>query len=344
MRRRAGLKDVAEKVGVSIGSVSSVLNNRQIERRIPIATAEAIRKAAMELGYLPNISARRLRSGSGPKHNLLLALITSFEAPIPLIHEFLAALRHETTSEGLLEANYGYSVMIEMFSAGQLSEMPGLLAGDHFNAAIVLNTTAEDDEFLSRSHLPYPAVLVNRLVPEYDCVVEENICGDRPVEVFAQIKRNHLAVLYGAPLTQSTQRRVNRFVRRGNELFGRSPTEIRAEGLSEASGYEAMKRRLLRDHKIDALYATSDALALGAYRAIREAGLRIPKDISVIGIGDYQIAPFMEPSLSCIGVNHRELARQATRKLVQRLIGKPDDELAEYVPTLELLRESTGHG
>jgi len=88
---RITVKNIAEKAGVSIGAVSSVLNNRHVERRISVDTVEKIREAAAKLGYLPNISARRLRSGGG-KNVIALALITSFEAPIPLVNHFIFAL------------------------------------------------------------------------------------------------------------------------------------------------------------------------------------------------------------------------------------------------------------
>jgi LacI family transcriptional regulator len=342
-RPRAGLKEIAALAGVSVGSVSSVLNNRHIERRIPLETAEAIRKAAAQLGYLPNISARRLRSGTGPKNSVLLALISSFEAPIPLIHNFLLALRQEAESGNLPPDDYACSLMVEMFSAGRLQEMPGVLTGDHFNAAIILNTIAPDDQFLRRSHLPYPVVLVNRAIPGYASVSEEDTCGTRPAEVFAGIKRTRLAVLRGSPLTQSTERRVNNFMRRAIELIGKPALEIVADKLAEAAAYEAMVKFLVSGQRCDALFCVSDALAVGAYRAIKEARLRIPKDIAVIGIGDYQTASFMDPPLSCVGVSHTEMAGLASRQLIRRLLGNTAAPDNVHAPTLENLRASTGH-
>ncbi|MFA6960759.1 MAG: LacI family DNA-binding transcriptional regulator [Opitutaceae bacterium] len=342
-RPRAGLKEIAALAGVSVGSVSSVLNNRHLERRIPLDTAEAIRKAAAQLGYLPNISARRLRSGTGPKNSVLLALITSFEAPIPLIHQFLLALRQEAEAGNLPPEDYACSLMIEMFSAGRLCDMPGLLTGDHFNAAIVLNTVATDDQFLQRSHVTYPIVLVNRNIPSYSSVTEEESCGTRPAEVFAGIKRTRLAVLRGSPLTQSTERRVNSFIRRSAELIGKPAQEIVAGKLSETAAYEAMTDYLASGQRCDGLFCVSDALAVGAYRAIKEAGFNIPADIAIIGVGDYQTASFMDPPLSCIGVSHTAMAELASRQLIRLLMGDTAARENIHAPTIENLRASTGH-
>ncbi len=106
--RRINLKDIANEAGVSVGSVSSVLNNRHLERRIPHETAQKIRETAAKLGYLPNISARRLRSSEGAKNSVLLALVTSFEAPIPLVNHFVAALHKEAEAEEISRIGYSF--------------------------------------------------------------------------------------------------------------------------------------------------------------------------------------------------------------------------------------------
>ncbi len=340
---RVSLHDIAAYAGVSVGSVSSVLNNRHLERRIPHDTAEKIRKAASKLGYLPNISARRLRSSAGVKNSVLLALITSFEAPIPLINHFISALHREAEAADVSRADYSFSLMIEMFSAGRLREMPGLLTGDHFNAAIVLNTTAEDDQFLTRSHLPYPVVLINRSIPGYPSVIEKESGGTRPAEIFARKKRTRFAVLHGSPLTQITKSRVDSFMRRTREIIGKPATEIMADKLSEEGAYQAMNRYLRGKERCDALYAVSDALAVGAYRAIKEHGLTIPGDIAVLGVGDYEIAPFFDPPLSCVGVSHQQMAELASRQLIKQLIGGITPAEQTLAPIVETLRASTGH-
>jgi LacI family transcriptional regulator len=336
------VRSIANAAGVSIGSVSSVLNNRHIERRISAATVQKIREASARLGYLPNISARRLRSGTSTKNHVVLALITSFEAPIPLVNHFISALRGAIAAESTARSNLEFSMMIEMYVAGRLRDLPGLLTGDHFNAAIIMNTIAEDDQFLARAHLPYPVVLVNRTVPGFASVVEEESSGLRSAETLYRAKRRKLAVLHGRPLTQTTQVRVDRFIRRATELVGREPVEIVANKLSEMSGYEAMRKFLKNSTAVDGLYTVSDALALGAYRAIKERGLSIPRDIAVVGMGDYEIAPFFDPPLSSVGVSHKELARHASNLLLRQL-GR-DAKAGEkiVVPVVNMIRASSG--
>jgi len=333
------VREIAHRAGVSIGSVSTVLNNRQAERRISPLTAEKIRAMAAKLGYLPNIGARRLRSGDQSKNTIVLALVTSFEAPITLVKYFIVALQRAAAAG----SDYSFSLLVEMFSAGHLREMPGLLTGDHFNAALIMNTTAADDAFLTRVHLPYPSVLVNRAIPGYASVVETATAGGRPAEIFFRSKRRRLAVLHGSPLTQITRARVDTFMQHAAQLTGNVPEEIVAANLSESASYKAIKKFFKRGGQCDGLYAVSDALALGAYRAIKECGLTIPRNIAVIGVGDYDIAPFFDPPLSCVGVSHRELAEQASALLLQQLARGAEPGRTLAVPLVEALRASSGH-
>jgi LacI family transcriptional regulator len=342
-RRRVTVRSIADAAGVSIAAVSSVLNNRQVERRIAPATVQKIREASARLGYLPNIAARRLRSGAGARSNLVIALVSTFEAPITLVNHFIFALRRAFSEERSRLNHLGFSVMIEMYPAGRLAELPGLLSGDHFNAAILMNTTAEDDQFLGRSHLPYPVVLVNRVVPGYAAVLEEASAGSRAAELLLRGRRRSLAVIRGSPPTQITQMRTDRFLRGAVELGARAPAEIVAPGLSELSGYEAMAQHLARGGELDGLYAVSDGLALGAYRALKERGRSIPGDVAVIGTGDYEIGPLFDPPLSSIGVSREEVAEAVVEVLVRQLGRKSRPDETKVVPVRTCLRASSGH-
>ena len=338
---RVTVQDIAEAANVSIGTVSTVLQNRHVERRIPLQTVTRIRETAAALGYLPNINARRLRSLKSEKNNVILALLTSFEAPLNLVTQFLSELRKAAEESPQAKNGISFSMVIELFPAGKLSEMPGLLTGDHCNAAIIKNTTSEDDNFLACNHPPFPVVLVNRLVQGYTSVLSQPGSGKRALEILAQARCKKSAVLRGNPMTQSTQRRVEAFSRASTELFGYTTQEIIANNLSEKDGYIAMKDFLRGGKKCDGLYAVSDALCMGACLAIREAGLRIPKDIAVVGVGDYEYADFFEPSLTTVGARHDLLAKKSSQLLVHHLFNAAAKPEVAYVATREVQRAST---
>lgn len=271
---RPTVATIARVAGVSVSAVSSVLNNRQRERRIAGETVEKIREAAARLGYLPNVNARRLRGDTATRAAIVLALVTSYEAPIPLVNHFIAALRNLAAGgkEGAKRTG-PTSVSVEMFSAGKLRELPGLLSGDHFNAALILNTTPGDDAFLQSVTLPYPVVLVNRSIAGYSAVFEDESAGARAAAILASAGRRKLAVLHGLPLTQMTETRLRNFRREARQLTGKPAQAILTDGLSEEGGYRAMRDFLGSGGRIDGIYAVSDAFALGG-GGVEGGGLR----------------------------------------------------------------------
>ncbi len=341
---RVTVRNIAEAAGFTIGTVSTVLNNRHVERRIPLETVEQIRAVAARLGYLPDIGARRLRSGTGLKHNIVIAFVTSFEAPLGVINHFVSALRQAAATGPRGPHERTFSLLVEMFAAGQLRELPGLLTGDHFNAALIANTTPADDQFLGRAHLPFPVVLVNRHVPGYACVVEDLSSGGRAAGVLIRAKRTRLAVLHGRPLTQITQARVDSFMAASARQLGRPAQVIEAGSLSETGAHDAMARFLTAGGECDAVYAVTDSLALGAYHAIKRQKLGIPDDIALVGVGDYETAPFFDPPLTCVGVPRAEFGAAAAGLLLQRLANPGATCERQDLPVQVVLRESTGHG
>jgi LacI family transcriptional regulator len=104
-----------------------------------------------------------------------------------------------------------------------------------------------------------------------------------------------------------------------------------------------MARFLGTGRKIDALYAVTDGLALGAYHAIKLDGQSIPEDIAVMGVGDYETAPYFDPPLSAVGVSRDEIGARAS-ELLLHLLDHPQTEPRQVqIPVQAVLRESTGH-
>ncbi|NTZ19229.1 LacI family transcriptional regulator [Paenibacillus sp. JMULE4] len=107
-------------------------------------------------------------------------------------------------------------------------------------------------------------------------------------------------------------------------------------------GYEAMKQILMAKDRPTALFTASDQMALGAYRAIQEAGLTIPGDIAVTSFDDIEMSQFMHPPLTTVKVDKEELGRIAVKLFIQRIEGSLPLPMASYLPTRLIVRESCG--
>ncbi|MHC4463102.1 MAG: LacI family DNA-binding transcriptional regulator [Planctomycetota bacterium] len=333
---------LANRIGVSVATVSSVLNNRYKQRRISPDTVRKVQKAAVEAGYLPNVAARRLRSGYSSQY-LVLAAITSYQAPLPLVAGTITALHKLLGTEKY--RNVHSMVTVEMFDAGKLAQLPGLLDGSRFNGAIIANTVAEDDAFLARNQSSVPMVLVGRDIPNYSSVrASPEKTGQQAADILFSTNSREPAVLYTRLLTQTTSGRLKGFSERISKLVMKEPIEIMADGFGEQDGYKTIRSCLSQRRKIDGLYCIMDSLAVGAYNALKERGLRIPQDIAVIGTGDYPIAAYLDPPLSTFTLSQNYLREEAARLLLGHLSGEIKMRTQILIPTVPVLRQSTHRG
>ena len=330
---------LAKRIGVSVATVSSVLNNRYKQRRISPDTVQKVQKAAVEAGYLPNISARRLRTGYS-NQGLVLAAVTSYQAPLPLISRSISAL-HRLASEDKYQ-NIHSTITVEMFDVGKLAELPGLLDGSRLNGAIIANTAAEDDAFLATNQSSIPIVLIGRDIPDYSSVRElPEKSGQQAADILVSTNSRNPAILHARLLTQTTSGRIKAFSDRINAIVMKEPVKIVAEGYGEQEGYRALRSCLSQGHKIDGLYCVLDSLAVGAYCALKGNGLRIPQDIAVIGTGDYPVAAYLDPPLSTFTRSQYSLHEEAARLLLGHLTGEIKTRTQILIPTMPVLRQST---
>ncbi len=341
-KRYPTLKDIAKRADVSASTVSAVLNHKQVERGIPEKTAQKVLKVARALGYVPNLAARRLRDRKNGVQRIVVAILTSYEAPLRLVSQALQALEEVINERA--PSGFAFSVRIEMFHAGRLKELPDLIEGTRFNGVIITNTVAADDDFLARARLRFPVVLLGRSIPGYSSVSEKpGELGERVAEVFASIGRRKLAVLCPRLLTQATKGRLTAFMDAAFRITGEFPVKIECLSLSVKGGYEGLVAYLGVGGHCDGLFAVTDSLAIGAYHAIKENGQTIPTDIAVIGMGDHEASAFLDPPLTSFSHVQYALTRKAAENLLAILWGEQRTPMRVEVPVVGRLRESTGH-
>ncbi|MDQ8199393.1 LacI family DNA-binding transcriptional regulator [Pelagicoccus enzymogenes] len=309
------LKDIAKAAGVSAGTVSFVLNGTYKKRRISSATVDRVQGIAREMGYMPNIAARNLRSKDPSNRPIVLAIVTSADSPLALVGHLLDALKLETNENPALD----FQINIAMFSPGQLSELPGLLDGSRFNAAFIANTSREDDAFLSKIKLPYPVVLVGREIEGYSCFMPSKNAGRVAFRALKNAGAKKLGVIHPSELTQATAKRVEMFCSLAEKELGESVARIVCSDQSESAATRAFATFLKKGQLIEGLFAVHDTLAAGAYLAMRGVGLRIPTDVRVMGIGDGEWAPYLEPPLSCSGAEDRRVYQRAVKMMLEDL-------------------------
>lgn len=332
------LVELSKKLGFSVATVSSVLNNREAERRISPETVKTIREAVKKMGYRPNYSARRLRKSKGK--TLDLALITSFNITA-FSNLTLLALNKAKTNPSYLD--YSLSIEVVIYEGGKLAELTCLTDEVKFDGAIICNTLKEDDEWVLKHHIPFPTVFIGRELSGYNCIrVDEKHTGINAAETLIKAcSCNRPAINVPKVLTQSTRDRLESFIEKCESL-GRSPITIFANGFDEESGHLSVNEYLENSSvPFDGLFCSLDTFAVGAYHAIKNHGLSIPEDIAVIGVGDSSICPYLDPPLSSFGQSQSYLHEQAVQLLLKQLIENDKTVTNFILPSIPVQREST---
>lgn len=324
----ATLHDVARLAGVSIKTVSNVINDFPHVRP---ATRERVEAAIAELGYTPNLTARNLRSG----RTGAIALAVP-ELGLSYFAELAAAVIEEAEKAGVV-------VLVEQTGGDRARELELLRSprrkltdGLIFSA---LGMGQEDAESLA---VPYPLVLLGERIfdPSADHVTMRNVEA-------ARAATEHLLA--------SGRRRIAVLGAHEGEVIGSAGLRLRGhrEALEDAgipfdpdlivdatlwhraNGATGMRELLTRGVAFDAVFGLNDTLALGAMRVLQEAGVSVPGEVAVIGFDDLDEAQYSIPSLTTVDPGLGWIARTAVGRLLEKIddpdaAGEPRLMLADY--------------
>ena len=329
-RQAIGLKFLAEYLDLSTATISVVLNNSPTAREIPAETKERVLAAARKFNYRPNVLARGLRQRRSYTVGVLVHEIS----------EGYGALLLNGIDAGLLQEGYFYFVASHRRQRDLLDEYPRMLMGRSVEGFIVIDTLLEKS-------LPLPTVNISghtQLPGVTNLVLDERLAARLALEHLTSLGHERIAFIKGQPFSSDSEvrwesiRAVARELR--IEIRAELTVQLENDSFSPMVGYPLVRELLSRTTDFTALLAYNDLSAIGAIRAIRERGLRVPEDISVVGFDDIHSAAFQNPSLTTIRQPLREMGMRAARILVDRLKGKDDPGQISVEPEL-IIREST---
>src|SRR6516164_1736496 len=328
------LKSLAEHLGLSQAAVSLVINRAPGARSIPQRTQELIRKAARELNYRPNHLARSLRQ----QRSYTIGVI------VPEISEGYAALVMSGIEDHLLQEGYFYFVVSHRHSADLIEEYPRLLEQRAVEGLILVDSTCQPG-------LPLPIVAVSghKHVPGVTNIsLNHSRAARLALDHLASLGHRQIAFIKGQAFSSDTEVRW-KAVRAAAQELGLTVEEaltvqLESESPTPQPGYELTLRLARSARPFSALFAFNDISAMGAIRALREAGRRVPEDVSVIGFDDIQSAAYQNPGLTTIRQPLREMGMTAAETLLKRINGAKNAEYPKNIvvePEL-IVRGSTG--
>jgi LacI family transcriptional regulator len=333
MRVRASIRDIAQQTGLSVATVSFVLNDKPKAASFSEATRARVLEAAAELGYRPNIAARRLRSPE--RETLFIGIAATSNPRIPLLDAAFAAAQ-AYADQGLTPIQ----VTFEPFRFDQLHALPGLMDGSRFNGLIIANSSPADEAFLATHEIAVPAILFLRHIPTCNYIDVTNYeSGKAAAEFLLCQGRRHLHVLSSDHTVQANEEKQRGFAQALQELG--LPLKVTRAPSTESGGCQAMSAVLCSGHPCDGVFAISDHMAVGAMHALRLAGRRIPDDIAIIGHDDRDVARYAAPPLTTFRMPLAQMAKDAVSALVGILTGETNGLVQRTYPTELVVRQST---
>ena len=332
---------VAERAGVSRTTVSFVLNGR--EQGIPSETQERVLRAAAELGYVPSAAARTLASGQTRTLGLVVChaqhLLTDAFLP-QAVYGLIQIAKHR-----------GYRVLVEpLEDVSSPHAYRELVQAKEIDGLVVLNPRADDRQLPELIADGYPVVTIGQ-PPGGDGAhldVDNVTAARRATQHLLSLGHRSIAHIgYGSPRFTTVAERLSGYRAALEEGGAQLDDELIAfANYSAESGMHAMRSLLARSRgtqpRFSALFCSNDTVALGAIRALSEAGLRVPEDVAVVGFDNIPIAAFTAPPLTTIHSPLLAMAEAAAHLLVNLVEGQSPPQLEQVLDTELIVRASCG--
>lgn len=333
MTQRITIEDVAKAAGVSTATVSRVLNN---SGTVAESTSTKVYAAVQELEYVPHSGARMLAASRTQNLGLIMPGISGLY--------FTDLLR------GIEQVAYdnGYHLLLfktnGRFTSNSESHLP---IGQHnTDGLIIFDDSLSDERILKLYKRNLPLVLLHRLPPkgtDIPSVTFQNKRGARElVEYLLQCGHRRIAFLAGPDGNEDSHCREQGYEEAlAAYQIEYDPSLIKIGGFLARDSETAVSEWLAEGTKIDAIFAGDDESARGALTALKNAGLRVPDDIAVVGFDDDILAPYLQPPLTTVRAPIEKAGRIATQQLIQLIETGVAPDLT-LLPTKLIIRDSCG--
>ena len=320
------LKDIADRAGVSVSTVSRVINNDMM-RRVNPQTAERVWNIIHEIQYVPNEAARLLIHGVQPGGNVsrrTIGCILSAANEVfvdPFFPEVIAGIHEEVAQQGYMME---YTFPVSAFNSMRNSAFFNNLVGRKVDGAVLLGRFPQELFDMLKNNIPHLVYCglntINDSIPQVVCDAKSGI----KLALRYLLDLGHLRIGFIGE-TNRDQRLLNEW---RYQSFSHTMSDLRLpvrdtdiiEAEQSLSGcYHAVMNTLdERDHAT-AYICANDITAIAAMRAIHKKGLSIPKDISLIGFDDIELCRYVSPSLTTIHTEIKEMGIYSIRTLISSI-------------------------
>jgi LacI family repressor for deo operon, udp, cdd, tsx, nupC, and nupG len=326
--QRRGIRAVARSAGVSVATVSRALEKPEM---VAETTRQRVLRAIEQLGYRPNMQARMLRTA---RSHVIVALVPDIANPF--FSEVIRGIER-------VAHQHRYSVLLgdTQYNPAREQAYADLIGTKQADGLITLLPHVPK----IAAALPLPIVNACEYVTDRaitSVYVDNEAAAAEATRYLITLGHRDVAFITGpmrSPISVDRDRGYAAALSAAD--IARKP-ELTVRGdFSVESGVRAVETLLARGQKFTAIFSSSDEMAIGAIRALRNHGLRVPEDVSVVGFDDIPIARYYDPPLTTIAQPKEELGREAMLLLVEILQQRNTPPRKKILPTQLVVRGST---
>ncbi|WP_334074491.1 MULTISPECIES: substrate-binding domain-containing protein [Paenibacillus] len=313
------MKDVAKLAEVSVSTVSIVVNGKAKERNIPLKTYDKVVKAMDELGYQPNVSARRLRNLDQAKP--IIALYWTLDARTNMLAALLAGIQSEIEKK-----QFECELVIRIYTNDQIAKDAKEIKNNSYSGIIIGATSESDVAYLESLSPRMPIVLINRKSKIFSTVyVDSEEVATEAVSLLTKQSIRQIGVAaIESPYVASSQR-INAFLEecKKQQISVEQRHMIKAPN-SLAGGLIAAEKYLQITDRPRVLFCESDTIVLGMIHQFNRQNIRIPEEVAIISIGmtGPDATQYSTPSITTIDIPSEKIAAAAIAILHESLSKK----------------------
>ncbi|WP_320930641.1 LacI family DNA-binding transcriptional regulator [Hungatella sp.] len=333
----ATIKDVAKLAGVSVTTVSIIINGKSQERKISSVTQSRVLDAMRELGYQPNLSARRLRYQDSRRP--VIAFFWPIDYRTAILASFLNSLQLEIN-----RLQFDCELVVQTYENDKLEQYSSSIIKNGYNGIIIGACSKKDLEYLEQLAPRMPLVLINRYSEHFSTVcTDQKEIGLQVASLFRRKGYTEAGVIASEHSYVATGLRTQAFLNACSQLgISVSADCIIKQSSTIEGGYLAGQSFCRLPDRPKVLFCDSDILALGILRCFHEKGIRIPEDAELITIAmlERDHVKYSIPSLSAVEMPNREIGKEIIDILMDKISNNDLEPNHVIIDAPIVLRES----
>lgn len=333
----ATIKDVAKLAGVSVSTVSIVINGQAKTRKVAPETCRKVLEAVEALNYKPSITARRLRNAEETKPTI--ALYWPLDHRTAFLGSILMGIQNE-----IKRLNYNCDVVVCTYLNNELYKEYDLFSKNNYSAAIIGATSLKDMEFLESIKPHIPTVLFNRYSDKYSTVCTDNYdSAYKAAKLIAAKGHERVSIFTAESPYLAMNIRTESFIEACNKLGIKAEERFILQVENSYEGGAIAARKFVgMENRPGALFCSSDFLALGASYVFNREKIKIPEDLEIVAIGmsDPKITEYNTPPITIVSIHAKEMASECMNILYNILENKIKEPVHRLHKPKLLLRDS----